>query len=57
VVLYGCETFDIKGGTWTAGIRELGAEDNIWNEGGRIDRTLEKLHNESFITCTLAKYN
>jgi hypothetical protein len=35
VVLYGCETFShFKGGTYTEGVGEQGAEDNIWTEGG-----------------------
>jgi hypothetical protein len=36
VVLCGCETWslDIKGGTYTEGVREQGAEENIWTKEG-----------------------
>jgi hypothetical protein len=33
---------DIKGGTWTEGVSEQGAEENIWSEMRRSDRRLEK---------------
>jgi hypothetical protein len=33
---------DIKGGTWTEGVWEQGAEENIWTKGRWSDKTLEK---------------
>jgi hypothetical protein len=33
---------DIKGGTFTEGVWEQGAEENIWTEERRSDRRLEK---------------
>jgi hypothetical protein len=36
------EVSDIKGGTWTEGVWEQGAGENIWTEEGWSDRRLEK---------------
>jgi hypothetical protein len=33
---------DIKGGIQTEGVREQGAEENIWTEKGSNERRLEK---------------
>jgi hypothetical protein len=34
---------DIKGETWTEGVWEQDAEENIWTEEGWIDRRVEKI--------------
>jgi hypothetical protein len=51
--------FDIKGGTYTEGVVEQGAEENIWTEEGWSDGSLVKtaqreLHNLYFSPSKIA---
>jgi hypothetical protein len=38
--------FDIEEGPYAEGIREHGAEENIWDEGNEVTIGLRKLNNE-----------